>query len=218
MTLRHYSLFDKICIEFDKGLKTLNGVITTTGRENPAKDAVIELSETPLSPTEKQHAAGLMRVNHTGEICAQALYQGQALTAKLPDIREKLQHAAQEENDHLAWCQNRLNELQSHTSYLNPFWYFGSYLMGAVAGLIGDNISLGFLAETEQQVVNHLQSHLKLLPENDLKSRAIVTQMELDEAKHGDMAIEHGAATLPDWVKTCMHYQSKVMTTVAYWL
>lgn len=140
MTFRHYSLFDKICLEFDHGLRTLTGTFDTTERKNPALD----LHESVLSTEERRHAAGLMRVNHTGEVCAQALYQGQALTAKMPELRAQLQHAAQEENEHLSWCNTRLTELHSHPSYLNPLWYLGSYVMGAIAGLISDPVSLGF--------------------------------------------------------------------------
>ena len=159
-----------------------------------------------------------MRVNHTGEICAQALYHGQALTARLAHIQQELRHAAEEESDHLAWCRTRLAELNSRPSYIDPVWYVASYFMGAAAGLISDKISLGFLAETEQQVEQHLTSHLEALPLHDQKSRAIVIQMRADEIAHGQMARTHGAAELPIWTKTIMRYQAKLMTTTAYWL
>jgi ubiquinone biosynthesis monooxygenase Coq7 len=214
MGMRQYSVLDKICLEIDRGLKTLSGIYETTGRPNPAA----QLAEPDLTGAERKHAAGLMRVNHTGEVCAQALYQGQALTARVPDLQQQLMHAAEEESDHLAWCRTRLTELNSRPSYLDPFWYVGSYVIGAAAGLISDKISLGFLAETEQQVERHLNSHLEELPVHDQKSRAIVIQMRTDEIAHGKMAHANGAADLPTWTKTVMRYQAKLMTTTAYWL
>jgi len=172
--------------------------------------------DTTFASAEKQHVAGLMRVDHAGEVCAQALYQGQAFTAKLPDIRAKMEEAAEEEMDHLAWCQGRLNELNSHTSYLNPFWYGGSFILGALAGLAGDKWSLGFVAETERQVERHLEDHLGQLPLKDEKSRAILEQMKEDEAQHSTVAMEMGAATLPEPVQWLMGKMSKIMTTLAY--
>lgn len=159
-----------------------------------------------------------MRVNHAGEVAAQGLYQGQALTAKLNNIREKMQHAADEEIDHLVWCQQRLQELDSHTSYLHPLWYLGSFTIGAVAGLAGDKWSLGFVAETENQVSEHLASHQRKLPNDDLKSKAIITQMREDEIQHAKMAVSAGAADLPRGIKWLMTITAKVMTATAYWV
>ncbi len=162
------------------------------------------------------HVSGLMRINHTGEVCAQALYQGQAMTARLTHVRENMERAALEENDHLDWCNNRLQELGGHTSYLNPLWYLGSFTLGATAGLVGDKWSLGFVAETEKQVVKHLENHLQKIPENDQRSRAILEQMKIDEERHGTMALNAGGMELPEPVKKLMGLTSKVMTTLAY--
>lgn len=163
----------------------------------------------------QQSSAMLMRVNHVGEVCAQALYQGQALTSRSEQVRAKMQRAADEEIDHLNWCFQRIEELDGRVSYLNPLWYFGSFVMGIGAGLAGDKWSLGFLAETEQQVVEHLESHLERLPEQDTISRAIVEQMAEDEAIHASMAIENGAAELPETLKTLMRMTAKVMTNIS---
>jgi ubiquinone biosynthesis monooxygenase Coq7 len=157
-----------------------------------------------------------MRVNHAGEVCAQALYQGQALTARQDDTRRQMAQAAEEENDHLLWCRHRIHELGGHTSLLNPLWYSGSLAIGAVTGLLGDKWSLGFLAETEQQVVRHLEGHLQRLPENDEKSRAILEQMKTDEGEHRMTALNAGGVELPDPVKRLMTLASRVMTTTAY--
>lgn len=159
-----------------------------------------------------------MRVNHSGEVCAQALYQGQALTARSDDIREKLERSAQEENDHLAWTAQRVDELGTHTSSLNLIWYAGSFAVGAVAGMVGDRWSLGFLAETEYQVVEHLTGHLTRLPAEDQRSRAIVEQMREDEGRHATVAIEAGAHNLPAPIKSLMRATAKVMTTAAHWV
>jgi ubiquinone biosynthesis monooxygenase Coq7 len=159
-----------------------------------------------------------MRINHCGEVCAQALYQGQALTAKLPDVREKMEQAAAEENDHLQWCSDRLEQLDSHKSLFNPLWYASSFTIGAVAGILGDKWSLGFVAETEKQVVKHLESHLKKLPKNDLQSKCIIEQMRDDELHHATVAIEAGGADLPAPVKTLMNGMAKVMTKSVYWI
>lgn len=204
---------DGFIVEFDKGLRTLLAKAPTA---RPYPDA--QLDEAPLSDAEKKHAAALMRINHTGEICAQALYQGQALTAQDPVVQEKLKQAAWEETEHLAWTSKRVDELGSHLSFLNPMWYTGSLALGAVAGLMGDKWNLGFLAETERQVGAHLQSHLDSLPEQDLKSRAVVKQMYVDEVSHADMAIELGGAELPLPVKLAMRGMSKVMTNTVYWV
>ena len=160
----------------------------------------------------------MMRINHSGEVSAQALYQGQALTSRNKDIKEKLRLAALEENDHLDWTKNRLHELDSHASVLNPLWYGGSFALGALAGAVGDKWNLGFLAETEHQVVEHLESHLNKLPGGDLRSRAILEQMKVDEQKHATTAIESGAAALPPPVKTLMAAMSKVMTGSTYYI
>jgi len=159
-----------------------------------------------------------MRINHSGEVSAQALYQGQALTSKNKEVKEKLQQAAIEENDHLNWTKKRIHELGSHTSLLNPLWYGGSFAIGAFAGAIGDKWNMGFLAETEHQVVEHLESHLNTLPGGDLRSRAILEQMKTDEAKHATTAIENGAAELPPPVKKLMAAMSKVMTSTTYYI
>lgn len=198
-------------VEFDKGLRTLFSQAHSV-RQHP--DA--QVSEAALNDSEKKHAAALMRVNHSGEICAQALYQGQALTARDPAIQQKLQQAAQEETEHLAWTAERVHELGGHLSLLNPFWYTGSLVIGAVAGLLGDKWNLGFLAETERQVGHHLQSHLGRLPPQDEKSRAIVAQMYADETGHADMAVALGGADLPQPVHLAMKLNSKIMTTLAY--
>lgn len=163
-------------------------------------------------------AGRLMRVNHSGEVCAQALYQGQAITAKLTTIRDKMEQAAVEENDHLAWTEERIRQLGSHTSYLNPLWFSGSFLIGAVAGMAGDRWSLGFVAETERQVVAHLNGHLARLPALDHKSRAILLQMREDEGRHATTAVESGAATLPKPIRAMMRWTARVMTRTAYWI
>ncbi len=204
---------DRLIIEFDKGLRTLLAQ-AHSARDFP--DA--GLPEADLSESEKKHAAALMRINHSGEICAQALYQGQALTARDPAIQSQLQQAAQEETEHLAWTAKRVHELGSHLSVLNPVWYTGSLALGAVAGLLGDKWNLGFLAETERQVGGHLQSHLASLPPQDAKSRAVVQQMYVDETQHSEMARRMGGAELPEPVKMLMQASSKIMTKTAYWV
>jgi len=204
---------DRLIVEFDKGLRTLFGQ-AHSARAYP--DA--NLSEASMDEAEKKNAAALMRVNHSGEICAQALYQGQALTARDPVVQEKLQQAAQEETEHLAWTAKRVHELGGHLSVLNPFWYTGSLAIGAMAGLLGDKWNLGFLAETERQVGHHLQSHLDRLPQQDEKSRAIVSQMHTDEVGHADMAVSLGGAELPQPVQWAMKLNGKVMTGTSYWV
>ncbi len=212
MRQRRLSLLDKLITEADAVMRTVTNRGNSAGRASPAEGH----TEGELSPREKAHVAGLMRVNHTGEVCAQALYQGQALTARLPEVREDMEHAAQEEIDHLVWCEERLRELDSHTSYLNPAWYGLSFAMGAIAGAIGDNVSLGFVAATEERVCDHLKDHLKQLPEDDRKSRLILQQMLEDEQRHGDRALDAGGSAFPRPVKDAMTAVSKVMTRTAY--
>ncbi len=209
---RNYSLFDKLIIESDRVLRTLSKNAQTPSQTSPAQT----VAETPLSEQESKHSAGLMRINHTGEVCAQALYQGQALTAKLPNIREEMEQAAAEEVDHLSWCDERLQQLNSHTSVLNPIFYGLSFSMGAFAGAISDKISLGFVAATEELVCQHLESHLQQLPEQDLKSRAVVTQMLEDEARHQQTALDAGGSHFPMPIKFGMKLLSKAMTKTTY--
>jgi ubiquinone biosynthesis monooxygenase Coq7 len=212
MTTRNYTFGDHLALGLDQALRTVFGRPHTTERPNPSAD----IDDCELSEQQQHHVAGLMRVNHVGEVCAQALYQGQAATARLDSVREKMQRAAEEENDHLDWCERRLHELDSHKSYLNPLWYAGSFAIGAVAGLAGDKWSLGFVAETERQVVRHLEDHLAQLPEEDTKSRVVLEQMKVDEAHHATTALQAGAAELPLPIKTAMGITSKIMTTLAY--
>ena len=206
-------MLDRFITEFDKGLRTLFAP-AISARPMPGK----QLVEAPLSAAEKKLAAALMRVNHSGEVCAQALYQGQALIARNPVAKNALQLAAQEETEHLSWCETRIHALGSHTSYLNPLWYTGSLAIGALAGALGDRWNLGFLAETEHQVERHLAGHLERLPATDVKSRAIVAQMKIDEARHATSALEQGGVTLPPPVKHAMRVTSKLMTQAAYWV
>ena len=206
-------MLDKLIIEFDKGLKTLTASAHSV-RPHPDEN----IQETDLSAEEKRHAQGLMRINHCGEVCAQALYNGQSLTAKNPQIVEALQQASKEETEHLAWCEKRIHALGGHTSLLNPLWYAGSFTLGAIAGAIGDKWNLGFLAETEHQVGAHLDKHLHELPANDEKSRAILEQMKTDEAQHADTAINLGGAEMPAPIKSAMKQMSKVMTSTTYYL
>lgn len=204
---------DKVITEFDKGLRTLFAQAPTL-RALPGR----ELPDAELSAEEKRHAAALMRINHSGEICAQALYQGQALTARNQEIKAALEQAAREETEHLNWTEARIRELGGRTSLLNPLWYTGSLALGALAGTLGDRWNLGFLAETERQVERHLDSHLGRLPQPDEKSRAILAQMKSDEIQHAATALEHGAAELPLPVRTAMKLSSKIMTKTAYWV
>ena len=204
---------DAFILHFDRALRT---VFAPAVSRRPHPDN--GLPEGDLSEAEKRQAAGLMRVNHSGEVCAQALYQGQALTARNPEAARALREASAEETEHLAWCERRLTELGSHKSYLNPLWYTGSFAIGVLAGALGDRWNLGFLAETERQVEGHLDGHLQRLPEQDAKSRAIVEQMKADEIRHAETAIAHGGAELPLPVKLAMKLTSKVMTQAAYWV
>ena len=216
---RNYSLADKICQCIGQSLQTMFTVPPSPRPRPQASTATAgaAANEPILSEQERKHSAALMRINHTGEVCAQALYQGQALTAHKPETALAMQQAAEEENEHLNWCATRLQELDSRTSYLNPLWYCGSLAMGVSAGLIGDAWSLGFVAETERQVCAHLESHLEQLPEQDLTSRAIVSQMQIDEQHHGEMATAAGSRELPLPVKWVMRSMAKVMTRVTYY-
>ncbi len=202
---------DGFILQVDKALRT---VFATAHSRREYPDA--NVPEADMSEAEKRHAAGLMRVNHSGEVCAQALYQGQALTARNPEAARALLEASDEETEHLAWCEKRLGELGSHKSFLNPVWYAGSFALGALAGALGDRWNLGFLAETERQVEGHLDGHLSSLPEQDARSRAIVEQMKADEIKHAETAIAHGGAELPGAVKQAMQTTSKILTFAAY--
>lgn len=213
MSSRRFSPLDHLIAGLDDALRTLAGVRSGTGRDAPGRDA-----GAVLDPEQARESARLMRVNHTGEVCAQALYQGQALTARLGEVRAQMEQAAAEERDHLAWCEQRLAELGSRTSVLNPFFYGGSLMIGALAGAIGDRWSLGFLAETERQVMQHLDDHLQRLPEEDARSRAIVHQMREDEARHAEQAATAGGATLPLPVRLLMQATSRVMTRTTYWV
>jgi ubiquinone biosynthesis monooxygenase Coq7 len=203
---------DKLLIAADEALRTLSGV-ATAGRAAPGRE-----EGEPGTEEQRQLSAGLMRVNHAGEICAQALYSGQALVARDPQVRQALEAAGAEERDHLAWCGQRLSELRSRPSYLTPFWYAGSFAMGVTSGLAGDRWSLGFLSETEAQVEQHLEGHLDRLPPGDRRSRAILEQMRDDENRHGRTGRALGAAELPQPVKAAMRAFSKVMTRTAYWV
>ena len=215
---RNYSFVDRLLSDLDQGLNNIF-CEQQSSRPYPAKkqDKAEPLASEaqPLSPSEKQASAGMMRVNHAGEMAAQALYQGQSLTARDPALREKLRHASIEEADHLNWCRRRLRELDARPSYLDPLWYVGSFCIGVTAGIAGDRWNLGFLAETEHQVVRHLDSHLKRLPANDHESRGIVSQMREDELGHATLAEDLGAAKLPDPVNSVMQLTAKVMTSVA---
>lgn len=212
MSDRHLSPLDRLLVETDKVLRSLTGAGAAATKTSPAESCTNE----SLNATQKRHAAGLMRVNHSGEICAQALYQGQALTAKLADTRAQMDRAAAEELDHLAWCDQRLQELDSRPSVLNPLWYGLSFAIGACAGLISDRLSLGFVAATEEQVCQHLQSHLRKLPAGDQKSRAVVEQMLRDESAHAETAKLAGGVTFPGPVKKAMTLASTVMTHSSY--
>jgi len=205
------SLFDRAIHELDRALRSVAGV-TVAARPNPAYEA----EEASLSDDARAHAAALMRVNHVGEICAQALYQGQALTARDPRARQELEQAAREEEDHLAWSAERIRELDGRPSLLNPLWYAGSFAIGAAAGALGDRWNLGFLAETERQVEEHLSGHLRKLPADDVRTRTLVDAMRTDEAKHRQTAVRLGAQELPPPVKLAMRVAARIMTTVAY--
>ena len=211
---RNYTPVDHLIANFDQALRTLFGRPDTTGRPDPSAAE----PEAELSEADRVESSRLMRVNHTGEVCAQALYQGQALTAKLEAVRENMERAAREENDHLVWCERRIEQLGGHTSYLNPFFYTGAFTIGAAAGAIGDKWSLGFVGETEKQVTAHLDGHLRRISPNDRKSHAVLEQMRVDEAQHGHTAMAAGGAALPGPIRLAMKLSSKVMTGTTYWV
>jgi ubiquinone biosynthesis monooxygenase Coq7 len=204
-------MIDDLVLGFDRALRTLAGVSTSV-RAVPGG----ELRDGEMTDAERRHAAGLMRVNHTGEVCAQALYAAQSLVARDADVRARFAQAAREEEEHLAWTQSRLSELHDRTSWLNPLWYAGSFAIGLAAGVAGDRVNLGFVVETERQVEEHLTGHMEDLPPADMKSRAIVDQMRSDEARHGAMAQAAGALDLPLPVKGMMRVAASVMKTLAY--
>lgn len=214
MPTRHYTPVDHLLINADLALRTLFGRPRVTERANPAAG----LHEADLSEDQRRHVGRLMRINHTGEVCAQALYQGQALTARLPETRERLERSAREENDHLAWCEERLDELGSRKSLLNPLWYAASFGLGALAGLAGDKWSLGFVLETERQVEDHLDAHLAEIPLQDARSRAILEQMKADEIHHAQVARAAGGVELPAPARAAMRLASRLMTRSVYWI
>ena len=202
--------FDTFLTTIDRGLRSVTGVVKAD-RPNPAAD-----NESALTDDERRHAAGLMRVNHCGEICAQALYEGQALTARHAETRESLAAAARQEEDHLAWCRERLTELDGRPSVLDPAFYVASLALGAVTGLLGDRVSLGFIEATEDQVKHHLDRHIEKLPESDERSRAILSEMRADEVRHGEDAVRSGGVVFPEAIKGAMGLVSKVMTETTY--
>jgi len=212
MSTRNYTTLDRFIAAMDEALRISTGKAPVPQRENPAGDlATIELDE-----QQRRHVAGLMRINHSGEVCAQALYAGQAATARNDETREAMQSAADEEIDHLSWCEDRLKELDSRPSLLNPLWYAGSFAIGAAAGIAGDDWSLGFVKETENQVEAHLQDHLERLPADDARSQAILDQMKVDEAKHAEMAEAAGARPLPEPIRRAMAATADFMKALAY--
>ncbi|MDH3380357.1 MAG: 2-polyprenyl-3-methyl-6-methoxy-1,4-benzoquinone monooxygenase [Gammaproteobacteria bacterium] len=207
-------LCDRLILGADQALRTIFADPADSGRPDPSASTATDT----INDSERRKAARLMRVNHSGEVCAQALYQGQATTSRNPELRRQLQRASDEENDHLRWCAGRLQQLQANKSLLNPFWYASSFILGATAGALGDRWNLGFLAETENQVVAHLDDHLTRLPESDYASRAILEQMKQDEAGHATEAVQRGAATLPAPVRGLMRIGSRLMTQTTYWI
>ncbi len=209
-----HSPIDRLVIAFDEQVLRPLLQAPVGRRPSPAEG----IMDTDLTAEDRWHIASLMRVNHAGEISAQALYQGQALLARDGSTKDKLQQSAREEVDHLAWCRQRLDQLGGRTSFLNPVWYSGSFSIGMLAGLAGDDWSLGFIEETERQVVDHLQQHLEQLPRQDRKTAAILNQMQIDEAEHGDKAVAAGARSLPEPVRKAMQFCSRVMTKTAYYI
>ena len=214
MNKRQLTPIDRLLASANNALRTVAAPAGRSARANPAAHII----DADLDPRQKRHAAGLMRINHAGEVAAQALYQGHATVARDKHVEAQMQHAADEEFDHLAWCEQRINELGEGVSKLSPFWYAGAYAIGAASGILGDKWSLGFIAETERQVCAHLDSHLESLPAEDVTSRAIVEQMRDEEEEHGESARDAGAAELPAPVKRLMRMTAKVMTKTAYWV
>ena len=212
MQERHLTPLDRLLASANNALRTVVATAGQSARQNPARD----IPDADLSPSERRHAAGLMRVNHAGEVAAQGLYQGHAAVARSPETEAQMHQAAEEEFDHLAWCEQRLTELDARPSVLSPVWYAGAFAIGAASGALGDKWSLGFIAETEKQVCAHLDSHLDRLPEDDAKSRAIVKTMRDEEEEHGANAKNAGAAELPEPILRLMQLTAKVMTTTAY--
>ncbi|MCG8370714.1 MAG: 2-polyprenyl-3-methyl-6-methoxy-1,4-benzoquinone monooxygenase [Proteobacteria bacterium] len=214
MEKRRLTPLDRLLASANNALRTVAAPAGRSARPSPAENVV----DADLDERERRHAAGLMRVNHAGEVCAQALYQGHAAVARDRSVEARMQRAADEEFDHLAWCEQRVNELGEDTSKLSPFWYAGAFAIGAASGILGDRWSLGFIAETERQVCAHLDSHLDSLPPGDAKSRAVVEQMREEEEEHGNNAVTAGAAELPAPVKRLMQMTAKLMTNTAYWV
>lgn len=214
MEQRRLSPLDRLLSGIDSAMKTVAAPATRVSRPNPAA----EIPEQRLSERDRTHAAGLMRVNHAGEVAAQALYQGHASVARDPAVQAQMTKAAREEKDHLGWCEQRLQELGAAPSLLGPFWYAGAFAIGAASGVLGDRWSLGFIEETERQVSQHLSGHLDRLPENDARSRAIVEKMRAEEEQHGANARAAGAALLPKPVRSLMRASAGLMTRTAYWI
>ncbi|MGB5630698.1 MAG: 2-polyprenyl-3-methyl-6-methoxy-1,4-benzoquinone monooxygenase [Woeseiaceae bacterium] len=214
MKVRQLTPLDRLLASANNALRTVAAPAGRSARPNPAENIL----DTDMATAQKRHAAGLMRINHAGEVAAQALYQGHATVARNKNIEEQMQRAADEEFDHLAWCEQRINELGEDVSRLSPFWYAGAFAIGAASGVLGDKWSLGFIAETERQVCAHLDSHLDSLPPEDAKSRAIVEQMRDEEEEHGENAIDAGAVELPAPIRRLMQMTAKVMTKTAYWV
>ena len=212
MESRHLTPLDRLLGGLNNALRT----VATPARQSPRTNPAANVEEADMNAQQMAHAAGLMRVNHAGEVAAQGLYQGHATVARDRDVEEQMQQAADEEFDHLAWCEQRLDELGEKPSRLSPVWYAGAFTIGALSGALGDKWSLGFIAETERQVCDHLESHLDRLPEEDARSRAIVSTMRDEEAEHGENAIEAGAAELPQALKKLMQATAKLMTSTAY--
>jgi len=214
MNKRQLTPVDRLLAGANNALRTVAAPAGRSARANPAANII----DADLDARQKRHAAGLMRINHAGEVAAQALYQGHATVARDKHVEAQMQHAANEEFDHLAWCEERIKELGEDVSKLSPLWYAGAYAIGAASGILGDKWSLGFIAETERQVCAHLDDHLESLPPEDVKSRAIVEQMRDEEEEHGENAEDAGAADLPAPVKRLMRMTAKVMTKTAYWV
>jgi ubiquinone biosynthesis monooxygenase Coq7 len=214
MTQRHYTATDRLILTADNALRTLFGRPRVTGRPYPAA----LLDEAALGEHERRYVARLMRINHTGEVCAQALYQGQAITARMPETRKRMERSALEENDHLAWCATRIEELGDRKSLLKPLFFAGSFALGALAGLAGDRWSLGFVVETEHQIEDHLDDHLDQIPERDERTRAVLEQMKVDDIHHAQVAKAAGGAELPAPIRTAMRLASRAMAQSVYWV